>query len=359
VPTRDKDSGFCPFTDCDGSCIDTLSSTSSCGTCGHDCEGNLCASGLCLATGVAIGTTPVSLVVDSTNVYFTDAVGTVVQAPSGGGTAVTLASGVPGPFGIAVDPAFVYFTNQGAISGSGKDGSVLKVPIAQGSPGDGGADSGPGDAGAPTAIATGRKRPQAIAVTATDVYWVESSSTSNGEILTCPTAGCPKNEPTVVASALASPSGLAVDADGDVYVTTSAGGTVNRYTKSGSTWAVQVLADSLNEPTGIALVGGTVYWATTGTGAIESIPATGGSPSILAATMGAPSAIAADAVNVYWSDSAPIMPFGPLNSCVVTGCPPTGPVLLVGISQTATDIAIDSLFVYWIATGGQILRVAK
>jgi hypothetical protein len=77
--------------------------------------------------------------------------------------------------------------------------------------------------------------------------------------------------------------------------------------------------------------------------------------------MGAPQAVAADAVNVYWNDNSPdpITTLGPVDSCPVGGCPPSALVTLVGQDQTATDIAIDSLFVYWIATGGQILRVAK
>ena len=337
--------GSCPFARCGGVCTDTFSDAKNCGGCGHDCQTTTCSASLCQAKGIAVGVKPVHLAVDTANVYFTDGAGTVNQVPSSGGTMTQLASS-PSPYGITYDASFVYFTSQGTPASGYTDGAVLKVPI------------GGGDGGAPIALATGRPKPQAIAVDGLDVYWLEPGATTSGALLSCPLAGCPSNTPKVIYGMLALPYGLALDAT-NVYLTTSAGGQVLSFAKS--TGASNILADSQDEPSGIAVIGGSVYWATTGGGLIQATPTAGGTSSHVATTMGAPQAVAADAVNVYWSDNSPdpVTTLGPVDSCPVGGCPPSALVTLVGQDQTAADIAIDSLYVYWIATGGQILRVAK
>jgi hypothetical protein len=337
--------GSCAFVRCGGVCTDTISDAKNCGGCGHDCQGTTCSASLCQAKGIALGNKPVHLAVDTANVYFTDGDGTVNQVPSAGGTIIQLASS-PSPYGITYDASFVYFTSQGTPASGYTDGAVLKVPI------------GGGDAGAAIPLATGRPKPQAIAVDGLDVYWLEPGATTTGALLSCPLAGCPSNVPNVVYGMLALPYGLALDST-NVYLTTSAGGQVLSFSKS--TGASNILTDSQDEPAGITVSNGKVYWATTGGGLIQVIPATGGASSHVATTMGAPQAVAADAVNVYWSDNSPdpVTTLGPVDSCAVSGCPPSALVTLVGEDQTAADIAIDSLFVYWIGTGGQILRVAK
>jgi hypothetical protein len=338
--------GTCIFVECSGVCTDTMSDSTSCGECGHDCQGNFCAEGLCLATGIAVGMSPVQLAVDAVNVYFTDSGdGTVDAAPKAGGTLVPLVSGLASPYGIAVQGSLVYFTTQGTMATEFTDGAVLTVPV------------GGTDGGAPTAIATGRTKPQSIAVDGENVYWLEpGTSSDDGSILSCPPAGCPPNTPNVIYDMLALPVGLALDAT-SAYVTTSAGGQVVRFDKT--TGANTVLAQMQNEPAGITAANGMIYWATMGDGLVQFLPVAGGTAMPVVATMGSPEVVAADAVNVYWSDANPVSTFGPVDSCVVGGCPPGNPVTLVSQTQMATWIAIDALFVYWIGAGGQILRVAK
>src|SRR6202030_2042577 len=99
------------------------------------------------------------------------------------------------------------------------DGAVLKVPI------------GGSDAGAAIPLATGRPKPQAIAVDGLDVYWLEPGVTSDGALLSCPLSGCPSNTPRVVFGMLALPYGLALD-NTNAYLTTSAGGQVLSFAKS-------------------------------------------------------------------------------------------------------------------------------
>ncbi len=344
---NDGGDASCTFMMCGTLCTDTMSDPTSCGQCGHSCQGNFCSVGLCLATGIATGTNPVQLAVDDANVYFTDeGNGTVDVAPKGGGSVVKLASGVPSPYGIALGGSFVYFTNQGTLAKGYTDGSVLKVFI------------GVSDAGAGTPLATGRQQPQSIVTDGTSVYWIEPGATDDGAILSCPLTGCPSNKPNVITNVLALPYGLALDSD-NVYVTTSGGSQVLSVSKA--TGKTKVLVDMQNEPAGITAQNGKVYWVTTGDGLVNALPADGGEVFYVAATMGNPIGIAADSVNVYWSDSNPnpVTTFGPVDSCPVGGCPPANPVTLVGLTQTATYIAIDSTYVYWIGMGGQILRVAK
>jgi hypothetical protein len=338
--------GGCLSVECAGVCTHLESDPKNCGVCGHDCQGNFCSLGTCLATGIVVGASPVQLAVDTMNVYFTDANGTVSSAPSGGGTLERLVAGVASPYGLALASTSIYFTSQGTLSGGFTDGAVLKIPY-----------GGVGDGGAPTPIATGRTKPASLVVDDASVYWLEpGASTEDGSVLSCPLAGCPANTPTVITDNLALPYGIAID-ETNVYVTTSAGGQVIAFSKS--TGKDTVLIDMQNEPAGITVQNGTVYWATMGDGLVQAIATTGGEPAGIAETEGSPQAVAADAVNVYWSDTAPTGTFGPLDSCVVGGCPPANPMALVSVEQTATDIAIDALFVYWIGTDGQILRVAK
>jgi streptogramin lyase len=69
-----------------------------------------------------------------------------------------------------------------------------------------------------------------------------------------------------VSSGLNHPSGVAVDANGDVFVAESASGNVYKETASGSGWSRTTIASGLDHPTGLALDGaGNVYVATSST----------------------------------------------------------------------------------------------
>jgi hypothetical protein len=345
------DEGECPFVLCHGRCTDVQSDAKNCGICDHDCQGTSCAEGFCSAKGIAVGTSPAELVVDATHVYFTDVtdtdgIGSVNKVASEGGTVQVLAASIPDPFGIAVDANYVYFTSGGTVAGGFGDGAVLKVPI---NPDGGGSAT-------PIPIATARSNPEALVIDSSSVYWIEPGTTT-GALLKCPLTGCPANVAVVLVDVLEAPYGLAIDST-SVYVTSSGGGEVDGIDKV--TGAIRVIARMQNQPEGIAVANGMVYWTTNLDGLVQAAPVTGdGGTQFIATTMGAPQGVAADAVNVYWSDVAPILSFGPVESCAIAGCPPATALELVDKDETATNIAIDSLFVYWIDDNGQILRVAK
>src|SRR5271170_4179987 len=54
-PTTGTGSCASPETACAGSCVDTRSDTTSCGSCGHDCQGGTCVEGSCQPVTVASG----------------------------------------------------------------------------------------------------------------------------------------------------------------------------------------------------------------------------------------------------------------------------------------------------------------
>ena len=176
---------------------------------------------------------------------------------------------------------------------------------------------GGGDGGAAIPLATGRPKPQAIAVDGLDVYWLEPGATTSGALRSCPLAGCPGNTPKVVYGMLGPPYGLALDST-NVYLTTSAGrpGAVLRQVHG-------------REQHPRRLAGRAVGHRREGRESllghrrrrrvfIQVIGLTaGGTSSHVATTMGAPQAVAADAVNVYWSDNSPglsVTTLGPVDS---------------------------------------------
>jgi hypothetical protein len=196
----------------EASCGDVQNDPLSCGSCGHDCLGGGCVGGVCQpvtlafgqngALGIAVDATsvyfttfyddgavmkvplaggtaialasaqdsPMSLVVDGVNVYWTNwDGGTVMAAPIGGGSATTLASGQSSPQGIVVDATSVYFTTGGTSAANYDDGTVMKVPIG---------------GGPATALATGQNYPLGIAVDATSVYWTnQADPMSSGMVM--------------------------------------------------------------------------------------------------------------------------------------------------------------------------------
>jgi sugar lactone lactonase YvrE len=217
---------------------------------------------------------PSRLVVDASNVYWTEEfLGTVMKVPTGGGTSTVLASQQAYPNGIAQDANNVYWVNAG--------GTVMKVSK---------------NGGAPTTLVSGAYNPIYLAVDDTSVYFTSLSTSSvykvskNGGPLT-----------TLAANQSSAPNGIALYA-ANVYW-------VNDY-YNGATGAVWKISKLGGTPTMLAPDGGqeiavdatSVYWANITVGTIKKVPLAGGGAITLVSGQG-PQGLAVDATGVYWTNN--------------------------------------------------------
>jgi hypothetical protein len=144
---------------------------------------------------------PVSIVLDGTgNAYWTaSGDGKVNRCPVNNctpGTVTTLASLHTSPWGVALDAKYVYFTTLQS------SGSVLRCGH---------------DGAAQVLIASGQAFPLRMATDETHVYWTdEGLGAGTGSVMRCTDTTC-----APIATGLASPAGLAVDAKAVYYGTES------------------------------------------------------------------------------------------------------------------------------------------
>ncbi len=203
---------------------------------------------------------PSGVAADGTHVYWTDLnEGTVMRAKIDGASVVTLASGQKTPTSLALSAGTLYWTNQGSVDPmtgivAGKnDGSIVSLPAGGGTPvtlasglfdpwaitataggvywtdlAGGSATKGAvyaiGPRGSATVtLASGRYDPEFIAADPSNVYWTEVYA---GNVMRAPVGG---GSMTTLAAGQDSPSGVAVDetsvywANMAVFVNQSAG----------------------------------------------------------------------------------------------------------------------------------------
>lgn len=179
-------------TACGGECVELESDPSNCGACGRSCQGAACQSGLC---GVE-----------------------------------TVVSAVDDPRGIATDEVFVYWvTGGGLIQRSPKSGGPIFT------------------------LAEGQGSPGAIAVDATNVYWIDDET---GNVVRMAKDGSGKSK-----SLLKSPGlmGLALDSNGLYLSRKVKKGTIQRIGKDGA--GAMNIAKNQPSPTHIAVFGNQLMWA--------------------------------------------------------------------------------------------------
>ena len=184
---------------------------------------------------------------------------------------------------------------------------------------------------------------RALTVDATDVYW-----SSSYEVMKVPRSG---GQPTILATGTMA-TDIAVDTT-HIYWTDFGNGTVMSLPLGGG--ALTTIASDQGVPTGIALDGAFVYWAS---GAVYRAPLAGGTTSPLTTTSTVNAwDIAVYGDDVYWTDVSTVM-----KADVLTGDLTT----LATDQQSPVSIAVDGTSVYWVNRGtgsvspdGTVMKVAR
>jgi hypothetical protein len=245
-----------------------------------------------------------AIALDNTHVYWTD-VGNrlILKVPKNGGDVTTLASTSPNvSLAIAVFGNFVYWAEQN--SGTGV-GAIRMVHI---------------DGGVATTIASGQTWGASngiggLGIDSSGMYWTVAGVGSDGMVLKI--SGVPVDDPVLL-----------------------------------STTPPTLVASGLENPMGLALDADNVYWIESGgSGAVKKTSKSGGTPVAIASGLGETAGIATDGVNVF---------FGIWNGSVHKVSVNGGPVSDLGGFTSSQFLAIDSTSVYYTSIWGDaVAKVAK
>lgn len=313
--------------------------TTSCGSCAGSCF-----DGRCILTFASTAASPdmqgEDIAVDSTSVYWTNAVdGTVLKAPVGGGTVTTLASGQGDVMGVTVDSTSVYFTRGPAVYPL-----VGRVPL-QGGP-------------VTTLSCCDDNMKGPVAVDSASVYWVQdflASAPLDG--------GTPATVSTACGAFSVHTTGVACTSwginpyDGSILDVPKGGG------------AAVTLASGQAQPFAVASDAQNAYWLNEGTsqsspsglGTVMRAALADGSPVTLASGVTLPwglssgyADIAVDAANVYfatgnWSADCNFPCSGAIMRVPIGG---GTPVTVVALQAAPFAIAINATSAYWISASG-------
>jgi sugar lactone lactonase YvrE len=256
----------------------------------------------------------------------------------------------------------------------------------------------------PKLLAQGQQNPTVLALSSTDVFWVNSAPMPNGMVQKLSKDADPSTAPTMLAPGLDLPVALTLDLSGGVsgqkiYFATFVGGEIFRANLDGSTmetmassqdtpsavavdatkvyWAsfagseilqlaisdpggtATPIATSQTNPSALVVSGGAAYWTNKGatnmtTGRVVKRPLPTGSATPLAMNEGEPVALVVDSGQVFYADRGTGM-------IKVVSTTSGAPVVITMGQSTPTAIAVDADYVYWVnrAQSGQLMRAAK
>ena len=276
------------------------------------------------------------IALDAARIYWTGFLeGHVLSAPlAGGGGFSSLTTAETTTYGISVDQTGVYWTDAANAFTTNTDppsGAVFMSP--------------PGG-GEPKALAMGLKLPTEIAADETNLYWVDRIDKA---LMVMPKSG---GAPMMLASTVGEliKTGLALDA-ANVYWVGSSG--VMRVAKGGGTPEELFATTKLLEGD-IAADADNLYWTDTHEGTVMAMPKGGGMPTTLASGQASPDAIAVDETHVYWANTA--------GDDVAMKVQKTGGTPAVVVHKdfcTPSDIAVDAKSLYYACLGDSVYKIAK
>lgn len=311
-----------PAAECDGDpatvCETELDADpQSCGSCGHDCLGGSCVSGKCQPVALVTSGTPTRLALDATHVYYVDYNGGgVFSVPKGGGTPTTLATGQKS-VRIAVDASHVYWTNE-------QSNEIRRLP----------------KAGGASEVVHNATAAYGFALDASLVYYTELRA--GGSVAVVPKVG---GVPIVISASENWPFEVALTASHVYWTQLSNNADVRRAALGGGT--PESVLTSLPNPTALTNDGTTVFVAVLGNGngkgQVIALPISGSGSTVLAQSQQQPRGLAVDGVHVYWTNGgdATVM------RIAKDGSDNQVPELLASGGKTALGIAIDAEAVYW------------
>jgi len=190
----------------------------------------------------------------------------------------------------------------------------------------------------PWTLATGELLPWGITVDATNVYWTTDGAP--GAVYSCPLAGCGAT-PTLLASVPTAATRITVDAAHVYFSEFDAGNVVACPLAGCGANSPAPLSSGENQPMGVAVAAGNVYWADSGGTLVRmtAVPG-GGAVSTLAVNQSGPRTLVADATNLYWTSAG-----GEVVTCPLAACP--SPVTLASNQAAPYFIALYGGDVYW------------
>jgi len=261
----------------------------------------------------------------------------------GGGSVVTLASGLEGPNLLAVDDANVYWTNVAV-------GSAMQS-----------LEQAPKSGGAPITLASGLES-MSIAVDSTSVYWTncnpvrnsDGSVINNGSVMKVPIGG---GSLTTLFSDLSCPGNIAVDTT-NVYWTELLDGSSSYGSPPPSCQIMKVSLDG-GDPIvlvtgpcgqGLAVDGTNVYWADGPL--LMKISVDGGEQTTLASWSYNVDMVAVDSESLYWTDGASIAKVSIGGGVPVTLASMPNNTEFSGLPMYhVAAIVLDSTSIYWTVDG--------